>query len=136
MNVTCKSCKNSCNDDIKRNFHYDGCGQYLSVTNPIYVNLIETYELSSTINSFQQKICILEKELIEKSDTNHSLVEQLSAKDVEIAELKEQVEEMRKCLDKWYSQYVDKGYTEYFYKRLLEQTTSFLFTDVNKNYEK
>lgn len=136
MNVTCKSCKNSCSDDIKRIFNYDGCNQYLAVTNPIYNNLIETYELSSSINSFQQKICILEKELIEKSDTNHSLVEQLSAKDVEIAELKEQVEEMRKCLDKWYSQYVDKDYTEYFYKRLLEQTTSFLFTDVNKNYEK
>ena len=53
------------------------------------------------------------------------------ALEIENAELKEQVEEMRKCLDKWYSQYVDKGYTEYFYKCLLEQTKSFLFTDVS-----
>lgn len=49
----------------------------------------------------------------------------------ENAELREQVEEMRKCLDKWYSQYGDKDYTEYFYKCLLEQTKSFLFTDVS-----
>ena len=45
--------------------------------------------------------------------------------------LSNKIEKIRKCLDKWYSQYTSEGYTDYFYKCLLEETKSFLFTDVN-----
>lgn len=47
-----------------------------------------------------------------------------------IAELEQQIEKMKCCLEKWYNQHSDKGYTETFYQNLLRETESFLWTDV------
>lgn len=46
---------------------------------------------------FLEKLVKENAELQKKSDTNHSLVEQLADKDIEIAELKAQIEKMKCC---------------------------------------
>lgn len=49
------------------------------------------------INDLQEENAELKEELRQKSDTNHSLVEQLADKEIVISELNEQNEKMKCC---------------------------------------
>lgn len=56
----------------------------------------------TAIHNLREHYSEVISELQKKSDTNHSLVEQLADKDIEIAELKEQIEKMKRCTNcKW-----------------------------------
>lgn len=90
--------------------------------------------------TLQQGFEIICKNLSELEETNAKLqakiddwqseyIELENFKNNEIAELKEQIEKMKDCLNKWYKKHNDDDYTETFYDNLLRDTEKCLWGD-------